>query len=98
MKHKFIFIECDVCLRTGEVAGLIGASRHCDKKFISPADMQAFSVFDATFNSLANKPFAVLGMNQVEREMWRTAAFKALDDMSAHRYWNFYFWSGQKPE
>lgn len=48
--------------------------------------------------ALTNKPFALLGLNQVEREMWRTATFKALDDMSAHRYWNFYFWSGQKPE
>ncbi|KAH6657156.1 S-adenosyl-L-methionine-dependent methyltransferase [Truncatella angustata] len=48
--------------------------------------------------ALANKPFAALGLNQVERELWRSAAFKALDDMSAHRYWNFYFWSGQKPQ
>ncbi|KAI4594494.1 hypothetical protein KJ359_008283 [Pestalotiopsis sp. 9143b] len=47
--------------------------------------------------ALTNKPFTILGLNQVEREMWRTATFKALDDMSAHRYWNFYFWSGQKP-
>jgi hypothetical protein len=48
--------------------------------------------------ALANKPFTTLGLNEVERELWRSAASKALDDMSAHRYWNFYFWSGQKPE
>ncbi|KAI0121216.1 S-adenosyl-L-methionine-dependent methyltransferase [Xylariales sp. AK1849] len=48
--------------------------------------------------ALANKPFAALGLNQVERELWRTAASKALDDQTVHRYWNFYFWYGQKPQ
>ncbi|KAI1850903.1 hypothetical protein JX265_007228 [Neoarthrinium moseri] len=48
--------------------------------------------------ALAGKPLQVLGLNTVERELWRAAAFKALEDMSVHRYWNFYFWYGQKPE
>lgn len=48
--------------------------------------------------ALAGKPLLALGLNQVERELWRSAAHQALEDMSVHRYWNFYFWYGQKPE
>ncbi|KAH8655183.1 S-adenosyl-L-methionine-dependent methyltransferase [Xylariales sp. PMI_506] len=48
--------------------------------------------------ALANRPLLAMGLNQVEREMWRAAAYKALDDQTVHRYWNFYFWYGQKLE
>lgn len=48
--------------------------------------------------ALTNKPLVSLGMNEVERQLWRTAAAKALDDQAVHRYWHFYFWYGQRPE
>ncbi|KAI0004044.1 S-adenosyl-L-methionine-dependent methyltransferase [Xylariaceae sp. FL0662B] len=45
----------------------------------------------------AARPLAVLGLGAAEREAWRAKAVRALDDMSVHRYWNVYFWYGQKP-
>ncbi|KAK7961601.1 uncharacterized protein PG986_002426 [Apiospora aurea] len=48
--------------------------------------------------ALCGKPLAVLGLNEVERELWRAAALRAVNDDSVHRYWNMYFWYAQKPE
>ncbi|KAK7986931.1 hypothetical protein PG996_006459 [Apiospora saccharicola] len=48
--------------------------------------------------ALCGKPLAVLGLNEVERELWRAAAVRAISDDSVHRYWNMYFWYAQKPE
>ncbi|KAH8193698.1 hypothetical protein TruAng_012135 [Truncatella angustata] len=47
---------------------------------------------------LAKKPLLALGIDHIERELWRSLASKAMDDLSVHRYWNFYFWYGQKPK
>ncbi|KAI0014974.1 S-adenosyl-L-methionine-dependent methyltransferase [Xylariomycetidae sp. FL0641] len=47
---------------------------------------------------VAARPFRALGMADAEREAWRATAVRALDDASVHRYWNLYFWMGQKPE
>lgn len=46
---------------------------------------------------IANRPLVALGLNEVERQVWRAAASKALENGNVHRYWNFYFWYGQKP-
>ncbi|KAI1499049.1 S-adenosyl-L-methionine-dependent methyltransferase [Biscogniauxia marginata] len=43
------------------------------------------------------RPFQVLGLSETEREAWRATAIRALEDQSVHRYWNVYFWYGQKP-
>ncbi|KAK8133311.1 hypothetical protein PG999_001484 [Apiospora kogelbergensis] len=48
--------------------------------------------------ALCGKPLSVLGLNEVERELWRAAAMRAVNDDSVHRYWNMYFWYAQKPE
>ncbi|KAK7999289.1 hypothetical protein PG990_011889 [Apiospora arundinis] len=48
--------------------------------------------------ALCGKPLSVLGLNEVERELWRAAATRAINDDSVHRYWNMYFWYAQKPE
>ncbi|KAK8064381.1 hypothetical protein PG994_007019 [Apiospora phragmitis] len=48
--------------------------------------------------ALCGKPLSVLGLNEVERELWRAAAVRAVNDDSVHRYWNMYFWYAQKPE
>ncbi|KAI1333883.1 S-adenosyl-L-methionine-dependent methyltransferase [Xylariaceae sp. FL0016] len=47
--------------------------------------------------ALAGKPFQILGLSEVEREAWKVKVVKALNDMTRHRYWNIYFWYGQKP-
>ncbi|KAK8017096.1 hypothetical protein PG993_015285 [Apiospora rasikravindrae] len=48
--------------------------------------------------ALCGKPLSVLGLNEVERELWRAAAMRAVNDDLVHRYWNMYFWYAQKPE
>ncbi|KAI1638311.1 S-adenosyl-L-methionine-dependent methyltransferase [Biscogniauxia mediterranea] len=46
---------------------------------------------------VAARPLQGLGLSDTEREAWRATATRSLDDLRAHRYWNVYFWYGQKP-
>ena len=46
---------------------------------------------------VAARPLQALGLSETEREAWRATATRSLDDLRAHRYWNVYFWYGQKP-
>ncbi|KAI1074888.1 S-adenosyl-L-methionine-dependent methyltransferase [Whalleya microplaca] len=45
----------------------------------------------------AARPLAVLGLSDAERAAWRAKAVRSLEDPYPHRYWNVYFWYGQKP-
>ena len=47
--------------------------------------------------ALAGRPFAALGMSQVESQVTLAHARRGLEDSSVHRYFNYYFWFAQKP-
>lgn len=44
------------------------------------------------------KPFANLGLSEMERQVWGAQVRTALRENHAHRYYHFYFWFAQKPE
>jgi hypothetical protein len=46
---------------------------------------------------IGGRPFAALGMSQVESQVTLALARKGLQDNSVHRYFNYYFWYAQKP-
>ncbi len=48
--------------------------------------------------SFAGRPFQKLGFNEVEGQLWTQTARRALEDISVHRHFNFYYWCAQKPE
>jgi hypothetical protein len=48
--------------------------------------------------ALVGKPLEMLGMGRAEREVWAATARKAIEDRSVHRYFNYYFWTAQKPK
>ena len=48
--------------------------------------------------TLAGRPFEALGMSKAESQVAVALARKALEDLSVHRYFNYYFWFAQKPE
>ncbi|KAM7214214.1 Trans-aconitate 2-methyltransferase [Rhypophila decipiens] len=45
-----------------------------------------------------DKPFANLGLNEMEREVWGAKMWAAVKDNRVHRYYSYYFWYAQKPE
>ncbi|KAM7195522.1 Trans-aconitate 2-methyltransferase [Rhypophila sp. PSN 637] len=45
-----------------------------------------------------DKPFANMGLNEMEREVWGAKMRAAVKDNHVHRYYNYYFWYAQKPE
>lgn len=47
--------------------------------------------------TLAGRPFEALGMPPAEAEIRLSLARNALDKVSVHRYFNYYFWYAQKP-
>lgn len=47
--------------------------------------------------TLAGRPFEALGMSPQEAEIRLSLARNALDKVSVHRYFNYYFWYAQKP-
>lgn len=51
-----------------------------------------------SLSSVMGKPFAALGYSEEEREVWAAKIRQAANDDSVHRYYNVYFWYGQKPE
>ncbi|KAH8885436.1 S-adenosyl-L-methionine-dependent methyltransferase [Thozetella sp. PMI_491] len=52
---------------------------------------------ESVLGATAGKPFLALGMSQPEIEVFLVGVRKALKDDSVHAYFNFYFWTGQKP-
>jgi hypothetical protein len=48
--------------------------------------------------TVLGKPFAAMGYSEMEREIWAAKIRQTLNDTSVHRYYNYYFWSAQKPE
>ena len=47
--------------------------------------------------SICGQPLESIGIGRVEREVWASAARKAVEDESVHRYFTWYFWIAQKP-
>lgn len=47
--------------------------------------------------TLAGRPFAAMGMSQADSQVAVALARKSLEDLSKHRYFNYYFWYAQKP-
>ena len=43
------------------------------------------------------KLFEMLGIGENERALWAAHTRKAMLDKKVHRYYNFYFWTAQKP-
>ncbi|KAL2267210.1 hypothetical protein VTJ83DRAFT_4487 [Remersonia thermophila] len=48
--------------------------------------------------ALSGRPMAALGMTPLEAEVTVAHARKALEDMTVHRYFHYYFWFAQKPK
>lgn len=48
-------------------------------------------------STFAGRPFKALGMSDVESQVTLAMARRGLEDLSVHRYFNYYFWYAQKP-
>ena len=48
--------------------------------------------------TVLGKPFAAMGYDEMEREVWAAKIRQSLNDESIHRYYNYYFWFAQKPD
>ncbi|KAF9876609.1 xanthine dehydrogenase [Colletotrichum karsti] len=58
-------------------------------KYMQGAVLGALQAFE--------KPLIAHGLTPVEAAVWTATARKEMDDLSKHRYFNFYFWYAQKP-
>ncbi|KAK3934753.1 S-adenosyl-L-methionine-dependent methyltransferase [Diplogelasinospora grovesii] len=47
---------------------------------------------------IRGRPFQALGMSTEESEAYEVALHDSLQDLSRHRYMNFYFWLAQRPD
>ena len=47
--------------------------------------------------AMGARPFAALGMSEPEIGVTLALARRGLDDVSAHRYFHYYFWFARKP-
>ncbi len=56
------------------------------------------AALDGVELTIMGKPFAPLGLSQIESQVWAAKIRQAFQDDSVHRYYNFYFWMAQKPE
>jgi len=48
--------------------------------------------------TVLGKPWATLGFSAEERQVWAAKIRQSMMDDKIHRYYNFYFWTAQKPE
>lgn len=48
--------------------------------------------------AMAGRPFTVLGLSPTESQVYLAKARHGLEDMTVHRYFNYYFWTAQKVE
>ncbi|KAK0721052.1 S-adenosyl-L-methionine-dependent methyltransferase [Lasiosphaeris hirsuta] len=47
--------------------------------------------------AVAGRPFAALGMSEIESQVTIAHTRRGLNDASVHRYFHYYFWFAQKP-
>ncbi|ORY68594.1 S-adenosyl-L-methionine-dependent methyltransferase [Pseudomassariella vexata] len=105
---KRLNFDVDICTNMGRVlrdAGFVNVNCIVKKIPVGPwakdkrlrlVGWYLKTVIQEFLAVLSGKPWQVLGLNEVERELWKKAACRALEDERVHRYWNFYFWYAQK--